>query len=112
MKWILLAAEGWEFPVSVASLTLAAAALRHGEDGERPVSARRPEPDVTLASALWQPAARLVPRLRTKMTRAWHVATHGLFDPYRPEQHYMRGPGPKWRAKHAMPAVAKRPVVN
>ena len=23
-----------------------------------------------------------------------------LFDPYRPEQHYMRGPGPKWRAKH------------
>ena len=20
---------------------------------------------------------------------------------YRPEQHYMRGPGPKWRAKHA-----------
>jgi hypothetical protein len=22
------------------------------------------------------------------------------FDPYRPELHYMRGPGPKWRAKH------------
>jgi len=21
-------------------------------------------------------------------------------DSYRPEQHYMRGPGPKWRAKH------------
>jgi hypothetical protein len=21
-------------------------------------------------------------------------------DPYRPELHYMRGPGPKWRAKH------------
>lgn len=21
--------------------------------------------------------------------------------PYRPEKHYMRGPGPKWRAKHA-----------
>jgi hypothetical protein len=20
--------------------------------------------------------------------------------PYRPELHYMRGPGPKWRAKH------------
>ena len=28
-----------------------------------------------------------------------------LFDPYRPELHYMRGPGPKWQAKHA-PAVA------
>ncbi len=22
------------------------------------------------------------------------------FDPYRPELHYMRGPGPAWRAKH------------
>jgi hypothetical protein len=21
------------------------------------------------------------------------------FDPYRPERHYMRGPGPKWHAK-------------
>ena len=27
--------------------------------------------------------------------------TASLFDPYRPELHYMRGPGPKWRAKHA-----------
>jgi hypothetical protein len=23
-----------------------------------------------------------------------------LADPYRPELHYMRGPGPKWHAKH------------
>ena len=23
---------------------------------------------------------------------------------YRPELHYMRGPGPKWRAKHGIPA--------
>jgi hypothetical protein len=29
-----------------------------------------------------------------------------LLDPYRPELHYMRGPGPKWRAKHA-PAPAR-----
>ena len=26
-----------------------------------------------------------------------------LTDPYRPELHYMRGPGPKWRAKHGQP---------
>jgi hypothetical protein len=26
-----------------------------------------------------------------------------LFDGYRPELHYMRGPGPKWRAKHGLP---------
>ena len=45
-----------------------------------------------------------------------HSLAKGLFDPYRPEQHYMRGPGPKWRAKHdpapparfdAMPALAR-----
>ena len=27
-------------------------------------------------------------------------ALRDLVDPYRPEQHYMRGPGPKWHAKH------------
>jgi len=26
-----------------------------------------------------------------------------LFDPYRPELHYMRGPGPKWRARYDRP---------
>jgi hypothetical protein len=28
-----------------------------------------------------------------------------LFDPYRPELHYMRGPGPKWHAKHGRSPV-------
>jgi hypothetical protein len=26
---------------------------------------------------------------------------------YRPEAHYMRGPGPKWRAKHAQIAAER-----
>jgi hypothetical protein len=31
---------------------------------------------------------------------------HTVGDPYRPELHYMRGPGPKWHAKHdPAPAV-------
>jgi hypothetical protein len=30
-----------------------------------------------------------------------------LFDPYRPELHYMRGPGPKCRAKEAAAAAAR-----
>ena len=34
-------------------------------------------------------------------TRRWRRLTTSMFDPYRPELHYMRGPGPKWRAKHA-----------
>jgi hypothetical protein len=29
-----------------------------------------------------------------------HTLARSLFDPYRPELHYMRGPGPKWHAKH------------
>ena len=33
--------------------------------------------------------------------RRWRWLTAALFDPYRPERHYIRGPGPKWREKHA-----------
>ena len=33
-----------------------------------------------------------------------------LSDPYRPEQHYMRGPGPKWRAKQARGEPSQRPT--
>ena len=33
-------------------------------------------------------------------------ALRSLVDHYRPELHYMRGPGPKWRAKHAPAATA------
>jgi hypothetical protein len=29
--------------------------------------------------------------------------TASLQDPYRPDLHYMRGPGPKWREKHPEP---------
>jgi hypothetical protein len=29
-------------------------------------------------------------------------------NPYRPELHYMRGPGPKWHARHQAAAIAIR----
>jgi hypothetical protein len=29
-----------------------------------------------------------------------HSLKRRLTDPYRPELHYMRGPGPKWRERH------------
>jgi hypothetical protein len=45
---------------------------------------------------------------------AWQALTKALFDDYRPELHYMRGPGPKWHEKHdraeidgASPAVTR-----
>lgn len=39
----------------------------------------------------------------------WRTVTTDLFDTYRPERHYMRGPGPKWRAKHAPTAIVSEP---
>ena len=37
---------------------------------------------------------------RSQIAQRLRVLLAGLFDSYRPELHYMRGPGPKWRAKH------------
>jgi len=39
---------------------------------------------------------------KTEIDRLLHRcrALANAFDGYRPELHYMRGPGPKWRAKH------------
>jgi hypothetical protein len=45
--------------------------------------------------------------MREQLSKIWTAAisTWWTFLPkderdYRPEAHYMRGPGPKWRAKH------------
>jgi hypothetical protein len=38
-------------------------------------------------------------RLIAIMT-TWRRFIGITFNPYRPELHYMRGPGPKWRAKY------------
>jgi len=35
------------------------------------------------------------------LVEIWYRLKKWIFDPYRPELHYMRGPGPKWREKHA-----------
>lgn len=34
----------------------------------------------------------------------WRTLARDLADPYRPELHYMRGPGPKWREKYGQAA--------
>jgi hypothetical protein len=38
--------------------------------------------------------------LRTELLRLWHGLWRDCTDRYRPELHYMRGPGPRWREKH------------
>jgi hypothetical protein len=37
----------------------------------------------------------------------WRGWVRVMLDPYRPEHHYMRGPGPKWYAKHGVAQVAR-----
>ena len=36
---------------------------------------------------------------RKQILQRWQALLHSLSDRYRPELHYMRGPGPKWHAK-------------
>jgi hypothetical protein len=61
-------------------------------------------------------ARRQAPGLAADITDLFRTLAKALFDPYRPELHYMRGPGPKWHAKHdpvraskavAMPAMIR-----
>ena len=41
----------------------------------------------------------------------WRTFFVRAFDPYRPELHYMRGPGPAWRAKHQAVSPAVQSMV-
>jgi len=42
---------------------------------------------------------------------AWRDLRKGRFDAYRPEHHYMRGPGPKWHEKHGTPHTTRSGVI-
>jgi len=35
------------------------------------------------------------------VAKLWRELRKEFLDAYRPELHYMRGPGPRWREKHA-----------
>jgi hypothetical protein len=49
------------------------------------------------------------PSIGKAVADLWRSVTSELLTDYRPERHYMRGPGPKWRAKHARSAVSAQP---
>ena len=40
------------------------------------------------------------PPIGATIAALWRSLVKDLFGAYRPERHYMRGPGPKSRAKH------------
>jgi hypothetical protein len=43
--------------------------------------------------------------LALRLFAATMVRMRSMSDPYRPELHYMRGPGPRWRHKHGIRAL-------
>jgi hypothetical protein len=56
------------------------------------------------AAQITKPLLRRLDRIATR----WHRLIDRALDGYRPERHYMRGPGPKWHAKHRAKASVKR----
>jgi hypothetical protein len=46
------------------------------------------------------PSSCPVRRGLNRIVARWQRFIAIASDPYRPELHYMRGPGPKWHAKH------------
>ena len=55
----------------------------------------------TISSApLPRPTTGSEANLFAEFRAFWHAFVAKAFHPYRPELHYMRGPGPAWRAKH------------
>ena len=46
---------------------------------------------------------RVVSFLRSEVMQFWNA-----WNAYNPGRHYMRGPGPKWREKHAALSIADK----
>jgi hypothetical protein len=53
---------------------------------------------MSLAQLSWM----RLPRRVVAIIARWHDLLGAVCNPYRPELHYMRGPGPKWHAKHRL----------
>jgi len=48
-----------------------------------------------MATSMWTSLASV-------LTETFGALRKTFFDGYRPELHYMRGPGPRWREKHEL----------
>ena len=94
------------FPHDPPSINLAAGAGDQGTVGDR----RQVFRDRVMGRALigdsgfrGSPLPRPLGIIGQAFAAFWHEMTRDMGSPYRPERHYMRGPGPKYRAKHGLP---------
>ena len=52
-------------------------------------------------------SAKVQPSFANVLAEIFRALRKDLLDPYRPERHYMRGPGPKWRLSHDAHALGR-----
>lgn len=55
---------------------------------------------ITMGATAFSCFARRMTEFASDFASVIHNLIMDVRDSYRPELHYMRGPGPKWRAKH------------
>lgn len=68
---------------------------------------------VTQGSSQFVASRRAAPGLTRELAELVRMFQALVADSYRPELHYMRGPGPKWHAKHdPAPAAASSHSVS
>ena len=63
------------------------------------------------SDSLSSPRTATTANQRIRESAFWRQFFSRAFDPYRPELHYMRGPGPAWRAKHKAVSPAVQSMV-
>src|SRR3984893_7745550 len=85
-------------PVLLSMITLwgVTADVRGRQDNERSSSMR------TIDANTLSGSARDTAGSTSSFANVVHCLVKDLFSGYRPELHYMRGPGPKWRTKHQL----------
>jgi hypothetical protein len=54
------------------------------------------------------PVAASAHEMGRRLCAAIALRVRDALDPYRPELHYMRGPGPRWRQKHGVAARSRQ----
>jgi len=54
-----------------------------------------------MADAIFAILAKLVQTRGSFLVETWTALRNSIFATYHPEQHYMRGPGPKWQEKNS-----------
>ena len=80
-------------------MTIHKNSVRRYVPGRRSAALRGPEGAYETHVRAQPSSTPLCQRLNVIMTR-WLGLIQIARNPYRPELHYMRGPGPKWYAKH------------